>query len=263
MIEKLIEIYVFVFGRKRFIKLNKFLFRLSLGGLGVLNYKNSRVSGEKYFLKNYLSGKSGVVIDVGANEGNYTSEAIEINRNLKVFSFEPHPLTFAKLERNLEKFKNAITINKGMSSIAGRLNLYDYPNEDGSSHASLFEGVIKDIHRSPKAVSHEVDLITLDQFLIANKIEEVLLLKIDTEGNELEVLKGALTAIKNKKIKAIHFEFNEMNVISRSFFKDFWPLLKDYDVYRLLPNEMLELKNYNPLMCEIFAYQNIVAIMKC
>jgi len=53
-----------------------------------------------------------------------------------------------------------------------------------------------------------------------------------------------------------------MNVSSRAFFRDFWRLLENYQFYRLLPNHMLEIKNYSPLSCEIFAYQNIVAILK-
>lgn len=71
-----------------------------------------------------------------------------------------------------------------------------------------------------------------------------------------------MNAIANRKIKAIHFEFNEMNVHSRAFFRDFWNLLDGYRFYRLLPNEMLEIKTYHPLYCEVFAYQNIVAILE-
>jgi hypothetical protein len=88
------------------------------------------------------------------------------------------------------------------------------------------------------------------------------LLKIDTEGNELDVLRGAINSINQKKIKAIHFEFNEMNVISRVFFRDIYLMLKDYKLYRLLPYGMTEINVYSPLFCEIFAYQNIVAILK-
>jgi len=75
------------------------------------------------------------------------------------------------------------------------------------------------------------------------------------------VLRGGIKTLKKKKIKAIHFEFNEMNVVSRCFFRDFWKILDQYKFYRLLPNGMLEIRNYTPLSCEIFAYQNIVAIL--
>ena len=262
MFEKIITTYVLLFGKLRFQKFNKLLYRLSLGGLGILNYKNSKISGEKAFLKKVLSSNCGVFIDVGANQGNYALEVIGICPSIKIFAFEPHPITFASLKKNIKNYLNVTAINKGMSNENGVLRLYDYSSNDGSSHASLFQDVITEIHGAGSAVSHDVELTTLDQFIDSENIKEIDLLKIDTEGNELQVLRGGVNAIKSKKIKAIHFEFNEMNVSSRAFFRDFWKLLEGYRFYRLLPNEMLEIKRYNPLQCEIFAYQNIVAILK-
>jgi FkbM family methyltransferase len=262
MFEKIITAYVLLFGRPRFQKFNKLLYRLSLGGLGILNYRDLRISGEKYFLEKYLPKNHGVLVDVGANQGNYALEALGICPSIKIFAFEPHPITFASLKENIKKSDNITAINKGMSSENSVLALYDYPSNDGSSHASLFQDVITEIHRAGSAVSHDVELTTLDQFIELENIKEIDLLKIDTEGNELQVLMGGVNAIKSKKIKVIHFEFNEMNVSSRAFFRDFWKLLDGYQFYRLLPSDMLEIKVYSPLQCEIFAYQNIVAILK-
>ena len=262
MLQIIINCYVFLFARSRFSKFNTLLYRLSLSGLGVLNFRDSAVSGERAFLRQYLGNEKGVVVDVGANQGNYTKEAVHINPGLKVYAFEPHPITFSVMTGNLAGYRNVALINKGLSSTRGVLTLYDYPNQDGSAHASLFEDVITEIHGSGVAVAHEVELITLDEFVASEQIAEISLLKIDVEGNELEVLRGAINTLSQDKIKAIHFEFNEMNVVSRSFFRDFWRLLRKYTFYRLLPNEMLKISNYNPLNCEIFAYQNIVAILE-
>ncbi len=54
MFEKIISVYIYLFGRTRFLKFNKLLYRMSLGGLGILNYKTSKASGEKSFLLKYL-----------------------------------------------------------------------------------------------------------------------------------------------------------------------------------------------------------------
>lgn len=261
MLEKIIHIYVLLFANTFCEKFNRFLFRLSLGGLGVLNYKTSKISGERSFLKNYLPGKHGALLDIGANEGNYTAEALSCNPGMRVYAFEPHPITFERLSARFENNDSVMTINKGLSSASGILNLYDYPDIDGSSHASLFSDVITDIHGAGNAVAHEVNLGTLDEFVEDHGINEIALLKIDTEGNELEVLRGGIRTLKNKTIEAIHFEFNEMNISSRCFFRDFWKILDQYKFYRLLPNGMLEIRNYTPLSCEIFAYQNIIAIL--
>jgi hypothetical protein len=53
-----------------------------------------------------------------------------------------------------------------------------------------------------------------------------------------------------------------MNVSSRTYFRDFWNLLPNYNFYRLLPDGMVKIERYSPVFCEIFAYQNIVAILK-
>lgn len=260
--QKIIDAYVFLFAREYFLKFNKLLYRLSLAGLGVLNYKTSRVSGEKAFIEKFLPSSKGVVIDIGANVGGYISELVEINKNIVIHAFEPHPLTFLKLRKNTENYSNVFIYNKGVSSAPGLLNLYDYGSNDGSEHASLYREVINDIHGSKTVTSHEVELIDLDGFIEANNIPEISLLKIDTEGNELEVIRGCINSIASGKIKIIHFEFNEMNVASRVFFKDFWTILSKYNFYRLLPNGMIRIDKYNPLYCEMYAYQNIVAIYK-
>lgn len=260
--DKIIQLYVWLFARKRFARFNQFLFRLALGGLGVLNYRSSASSGELSFLKRYLPSKSGAVIDVGANIGGYSKEVHRINDALSVYAFEPHPKTFMELQKHFNGVNGITIFNQGLSSAKGTLKLYDYPSNDGSQHASLFEEVITDIHGSGSVVSHEVDLITLDDFVAANAISEISLLKVDTEGNELEVLKGARDTLERGIIKAVHFEFNEMNVISRTYFRDFEKTLTGFRLYRLLPNEMLEIQKYNPLYCELFAFQNIVAILE-
>jgi len=90
------------------------------------------------------------------------------------------------------------------------------------------------------------------------------LLKIDTEGNEYKILRGAQKALSEGRIKAIQFEFSGINVVSRAFFKDFYDLLSPkYILYRLLPNSFLPIKKYDEfLFLELFAYQNFIAIRK-
>jgi hypothetical protein len=110
-------------------------------------------------------------------------------------------------------------------------------------------------------VESEVKIISLDVYVKENGLEKICLLKIDTEGHELEVLKGARGCLESGKIDLIHIEFNEMNVISRVFFRDFLTVLKDYIPYRLLPSGAIQL-NRSPLMTELFAFQNIIFIHK-
>ena len=261
MVKLVYGLYRALFARRVFYKFNKLLYNLSLNGLGVLNFGSDKISGEEYFVKNYISkiGK-GIIFDVGANVGDYSKSLRKSNPNVEIYSFEPHPVTFQKLLENMECLDIKL-FNVGVGSEGGRLKLYDYADNDGSVHASLYKEVIEKIHKG-KSVEHEVKIITLEAFANEHEIERVHLLKIDTEGHEMAVLKGFELFISANKVDLIHFEFNEMNIASRIFFKDFWEFLPNYDFYRMLPDGLVPIRNYSPVFCEIFAYQNIVAVLK-
>jgi hypothetical protein len=62
------------------------------------------------------------------------------------------------------------------------------------------------------------------------------------------------------RISLVQFEFNEMNVISRTFLRDFVGLLPGYRLYRLLPDGMASLEGEPLFVREIFAFQNLVAV---
>lgn len=254
-------IYAYLFSVPLLFQINKLLFSLSLRGLGVLNYETKYLSGELDWVKKYLSiFKEPVIFDVGANVGNYSNDILKLFPHSKIYAFEPHPQNFLKLEKlvgeSASVFKNAV------GDKFEQIKLYDYEERDGSSHASLYQGVIEDIHHK-KSVSHTVDVITVDQFCLENNVHSIDLLKIDTEGNELKCLMGARQLLRDGKINAVQFEFNEMNIISHSTFKDFWDLLDNFDFYRLLPGgKLLPIRKYRPVICEIYAYQNIVALKR-
>ena len=103
---------------------------------------------------------------------------------------------------------------------------------------------------------------TLDNFAKREKIERIDFLKIDIEGNELAVLQGSKNLLTKNRILFIQFEFNEMNVYSRTFFKDFIDMLPDYIIYRMMPRGLYKLGPYRPSTHEIFAFQNIIAVHK-
>ena len=262
MLSIIYKLYGYLFAKNIFRKFNMFLYQISLRGLGVLNYQSEYLTGEKAWLRGYLKDKvKPIVLDVGANVGNYSKNVLDSNSNCSLFSFEPHPSTYKKLTLNIT-LSNFKPFNVGVGNENGILELYDYDTKDGSSHASLYRDVIKDLHKG-NPISHSVNIIALDQFLISQNIQAVDLLKIDTEGNEFNVLLGCKEFLNNRKIKAIHFEFNEMNIVSKVSFKDFFDYLKEYELYRILPGgKLLKIKKYSPINCEIYAFQNIVAILK-
>lgn len=259
---KIYYLYAKLFAKKAFYRYNRVLFHLSLRGMGILNYQDDRISGESFLvnkgLKKIIKGNAPVLIDVGANVGDYTDLLASIFPQARVFSFEPHPGNFEKLSSR--GIKNVQAFQAGLGEKNEVLRLYDRSEQDGSQHATIYEKVITDIHKVT-ATFHEITIIRLDEFLTEQGIQHVDFLKIDTEGNEFSVLEGAGSFITEGKITCIQFEFNEMNIISRRFIKNFNDLLPKYDLYRLLPNGLVKL-NYSPVDNEIFGFQNIVALLK-
>jgi len=259
---KIYYFYTKFFAKNIFSKFNKLLFNLSLRGLGIFNYQDMKVSGEQKFLENYLSKLSApIIFDVGANKGEYASYCVYANKNARVYAFEPHPKTFEILKKNISN-KDVIAVNKAISNSKGKMKLYDYKSNEGSSHATLCPDVIEKVHGG-ESISYNVKVTTLDEFVRENKINKIHLLKIDVEGNDINVLKGAKESIGNGIIDVIQFEFTQINSISRVFMKDFFDLIgASYTFYRLLPNTLLPLGKYNPTTHEIYGYQNIVTIKK-
>ena len=258
---RLIQLYTRLFVRKAFYPLHLFLFKLSLKGMGFFNYENEGVSGERAFIRYLRAGKrlaEGGILDIGAHTGDYSVMLRKNQVELPVYAFEPHPKTFRTLATVAAQY-NVTPVQMGMGAVSRTAHLYDYAAAEGSQHASLYEGVIGELRHS--AVQETpISLTTVDEFIDSEGISHVALLKIDTEGSEKAVLEGAREAIRGGRIGAIQVEFNEMNVISRTFLRDILDLLPGYNFYRLLPDGLQPLGEYKAPYFEIFAFQNIVAL---
>jgi len=231
----------------------------ALNRVGILNYQNMQVSGEEYFLRRYLPRTSHpVVFDIGANQGGYSKAVLDMCPSARVFAFEPHPVTFKTLQQNLGS-TGAALYQYGIGDKNETTRFYDYRDNDGSLHASLYKEVIEGIHGKP-AICHDVSIRTLDDVVADLGLDRINLLKVDTEGHEMAVFVGARKTIAAGLVDVIQFEFNEMNVVARTFFKDFWDFLRGYRFYRLLPNGAIQIGVYVAPFCEIFAFQNIVCV---
>ena len=229
-------------------------------GIGAAGTKE--ITGEKFLIEHVLprllDKEQPVMFDVGANVGRYSKALYSAFPKAQIVAFEPVPRTFEVLRATLAK-TTVKCCSIGLSDAEGEAVIYDYEQMIGSEHASLFPGVLKDLHRAETIKETNVPLITLDAYCCAASIRAIDFLKIDTEGNELNVLKGSRAMIQKNAIRAIQFEFNEMNVVSRVFLKDFYDILRGYSFYRLLPRALLPLGRYSSRN-EIFAFQNILAL---
>lgn len=231
---------------------------------GILKYWNDTVSGEEFVinkvLKNYFNKDEVNLFDIGANVGNYSKKLRAAFPDAKIYAFEPNPNTFEMLNSNMKSLE-VYCYSLGLSSQISQQKIYTYARETDSEHTSFYKSVITDLHKDNNILEIECKTVSLDEFCESQKITYIDFIKIDTEGHELEVLSGAKTMIAENKIGIIQFEFNEMNIISRVFLKDFYDILKDYNIYRLDSNRLIPLFEYNSTN-EIFKFQNFLAVNK-
>lgn len=248
-----------ILGRKAFQRFFYLLHQFSLKGMNYGGGADFRESGEAWVLQ-YVQAKvnnsSAILFDVGANEGGYSLAAARILKGWKIYAFEPAPKTFAKLQQVIKGASNINIHNIGLSSKAGQANLNF--NEDVTGLASLYErGVLKDINTA----SVPINLDTLDGFCERNAIKKINFLKLDVEGHELEVLKGARSMLKNRAIDFIQFEFGGTDVDARVFLKDFFELLgPSYAISRILKDGLMPVV-YSETE-EIFTTTNYFAELK-
>jgi FkbM family methyltransferase len=238
---------------------------------GVLKYR-AHESGEKWFinclLQHILSGiEEPIILDVGANIGQYSIALASALPTCRCYALEPNPITFEQLVLNTNIYPNILPLNYGAGSQREHIKLFIYKTDSSTSHASLYRDVFKECHMQNEDGIEEVSCIVdkIDDLIESCIIPEATIhfIKIDTEGHELQGLKGALCAIRMRGVRAVQFEFNEMNVISRVFLKDFYDLLgDDWDFFRLDTQKLISLGSRYDSANEIFKFQNIIAIQK-
>jgi FkbM family methyltransferase len=230
--------------------------------MGILKYSNTHISGEDFVIKNvlkkYLKTPYPVLFDIGANIGTYSQKLKATFPFAKVYAIEPNQNTFNILKKNLQNTDIGY-FNLGLSSSSKKERIYTYKEKITSEHASFYKNVFLDVHLNSDIVDFEVETVTLDDFCTQYNIPLIDFLKIDTEGHEYEVLKGGVYIMKENRVKIIQFEFNEMNIISRVFLKDFYEALQNYKLFRIDTNRLIPIFNYDAGN-EIFKYQNILAI---
>ena len=165
--------------------------------------------------KSKFKEKNPIIFDVGANRGQSIERFIQINKDLKVHAFEPNPDEYETLIKKFSSNADIYLNNFGISENQESMNLNVTINSGNSSFYNIKKNTDWIKIRSKQFKTNQDDFIkkivkvkcdTLDNYCHNNKIEQIDLLKIDTQGFEDKVLSGASNLIQNKKIKFIELE---------------------------------------------------------
>lgn len=214
-------------------------------------------------IKNHLKSKNNIVLfDVGANVGNYTKFLNQyFDKNRSIFCFEPSVNTFNQLELNTKGIDSIELINKGLGDKDEELTLYS--NNISNTQSSVLKRDMSHWDKDYNLTNEEViQLTTLDDFCKENKIEYIDFLKIDVEGNEMNLFNGSREMLQNGKVGFIQFEFGVASVDGKYFFKDvYYMLIEKYRIYRITSKNLFEIKAYSEQL-EVFLTTNYLAISR-
>ena len=200
------------------------------------------------FLKLKLK-KTDIVLDVGANKGILS---IFFSKYVKqVYSFEPIERTYIRLNENIRinNINNIITYNLGLSNSEKSITFYIPDNQNYSSFDQA--SYVSDAKTSLRGFEKVTAVVkTLDSF----DFEKVDVIKVDVEGAEFDVIKGASILI-NKCCPLIYIELTYENSNTLSDFikllNSINPIYKLYSVrfYGLKPISETEFKSTMNLVC--------------
>ncbi len=150
-----------------------------------------------------------VVIDIGGNIGQTALQAAtKVTQKGKVISFEPYPDTY-------RKFKNNLSLNPTISNV----ELVDYGLGDKPGSFDMFQacntnsGANRISPNSGNMLEGEemIKVITLDSFIDSNRLNKIDLIKLDVEGFEMKVLRGAEETISNYR-PVLFIEVDDANL---------------------------------------------------
>jgi FkbM family methyltransferase len=148
-----------------------------------------------------------VVLDIGANVGDTVREFSFVFGNPLIHAFEPSPKTFQTLKANTS-YIPAITLNNvGLGSRRSELSFHESEKPEMSS----FLAPAKDCWVESQSLQ-ELPVRTVDDYCLEHSIDRIDVLKSDTQGYDLEVLRGAESMLTSGRVRLVYLEiiFSEM-----------------------------------------------------
>ena len=169
------------------------------------------------------------------------------------FLFEPSEYAFECLSKRFQQVKDITTMNICLSDKVGDMEFFEEP--EGGQESSFSSSV-----SCSKAVKKNVKSSTLDVEAERYCLVHIDLLKIDTEGYDLHVLRGCSGLLSEKRIEVVQFEYGASWAFAGSKLIAAFNLLESfgYNVF-ILKSKGLYTLDY-PVYGEYFEYSNFVAL---
>ena len=211
-------------------------------------------NGEKVLLQKLRVHDIRLALDVGANFGDWTSEALEAWPGCVVHAFEIAPKTFEELSRRVKPFADRVVLNPvGCADANGTQVMYYFPDDP-----TLTCDLPRHTHQS---IKFEAEVVTLDGYCCERQIEHVGFLKLDVEGAEHKVLKGFQQYLQGGKVDCVQFEYGAFSLQTRFFLADYYAMLANsFWIGKIYPG-YVDFRDYHWTM-EDFKFSNYCCVAK-
>ncbi|WP_031481262.1 FkbM family methyltransferase [Maridesulfovibrio frigidus] len=213
-------------------------------GVSSLVFRETKTGGFEYASRAFLHAHlqpNDMFIDVGAHFGLYTlTAALKFPGKIKVLAIEPHPLNVSRLRMWTE-----------FNECSASVTIVECAASDRSGHSllrldsSMGHSLLPRTNPVDKRAPIKVAIDTVDN--IASKAgftdyDGRIFLKIDTEGHELQTIKGAIELLKTGRVAAIIWEKGHFHITPEGMkeFVDIMNILRDlgYDSFRFPHEDM-------------------------
>ena len=202
-------------------------------------------------LRRFLN-EGDIFFDVGANIGSISCVASHfVGENGYVYAFEPHPETYKILEHNIfiNKQKNVSALNVALGAEISTAWIYDKPNI-GRGAASL----IRPENASEKS-RRQVYVTTIDTLIETKQLPVPAVIKIDVEGFELQVLRGAEKLLRSAQAPMLCVEYSTLLSQCGGDTREIYTFIKsvnNYSCYKLtrgkeMPSELVRISGEKQL----------------
>ena len=161
-----------------------------------------------------------VVFEIGSNREMYIEAILRKIPSCAIYAFEPNRESFEILFKKFLGWGQVRAYKLALGYGASQEILYK--DAQGRSLASLTPRNFEHLQINQQECIERVSMTSVDDFVMTERIYPDFL-KIDVEGFELEVLKGARTTLQNDSL--IQFEFGGTYTDSRIYFRDSYDLL--------------------------------------
>lgn len=207
----------------------------------------------EFLLQRTLGPEIRTAVDVGANRGEWTAHLLRAAPALeRVLCYEPGCAALEALRGKLGFEERVTIIDAAVAEAAGEQEFFEEP--DAGETSSLVDLHYGDVAR------RTVRVVTLDDELDRLGVEHVDMLKIDAEGMDLHVLRGARRALCDHRIAVAQFEYHTTWATAGSTLAAAFRLLRGHG-YEVLVLRADGLHLFEPERTgELFAYANFVAL---